>query len=94
MARLGFGDDNKFKSMKKRLREMRTMRTPIIEKCIGCDNIDNEDENDNSSHDFCDIYINPEQSWARGDCPLASHIQKEEIPKVKVRVGQQKQIKK
>jgi len=90
MARLGFGDDNKFKSMKKRLREM---RTPIIEKCIGCDNIDNEDENDNSSHDFCDIYINPEQSWARGDCPLASHIQKEEIPKVKVRVGQQKQTK-
>jgi hypothetical protein len=45
---------------------------------------------------YCQSYINPDEKWRNGDCPLAdqflkaSHIAAEE----KKRVGQQKQKKK
>lgn len=87
MARLGTGDDNQFKSMQKRLREM---RTPIVEKCIGCKKIDIKEGVEPSSFDLCSAYISPEKTWRKGNCPLATHTHIEEKPKEKVRVGQQK----
>jgi len=91
MGRIGVGENTQFKSMQKRLKEM---RTPIIEKCIGCNKIDVEEGVAPTSQDLCKSYINPEKNWKLGDCPLASHLQKEEKSKSKVRVGQQKQKKK
>ena len=90
MAQIGIGENNQFKSMQKRLREM---RKPIIEKCIGCDKVDIEEGATPTSQDLCNAYIDPEQNWKNGDCPLASHLIIEEKPKRKVRVGQQKQQK-
>lgn len=90
MPRLGKGIDYKSQSMKKR---MMVMRTPIVEQCIGCDKIDIKEGIEPSSQDFCTSYINPASIWSRGDCPLASHLEVEDKPKEKVRVGQQKQIK-
>lgn len=90
MARLGNGEDNKFKSMQKRLKEM---RTPIVDQCIGCDRIDIEKGVDPSSQDLCSVYISPEKAWRLGNCLLASHLEIEDKPKEKVRVGQQKQLK-
>jgi len=82
VAKLGFGENDKFKSVQKRLK---AMRKPIIEKCIGCEKIDSDDNT------RCSAYIDPEQLWRLGNCPTATHLQKEEKPKTKVRVGQQKQ---
>jgi len=84
MAKLGIGENNKFKSVQKRLK---AMRKPIIKKCIGCEKIDSDDNT------LCSVYIDPGQIWRLGNCPAATHLQEEEKPKTKTRVGQQKQKK-
>jgi hypothetical protein len=60
---------------------------PIIDKCVGCDRIDNG---------YCQAYIYPAVKWKDGRiCPLATHVQIKYVEEngVKIRAGQQKQIK-
>jgi len=57
----------------------------IIDKCIGCKRIEN---------DYCKLYVIPEIKWRLGDCPSATHIQKQTSLSEKRRVGQQKQKRK
>lgn len=63
---------------------------PVVEKCKendGCKKIENG---------YCSVYIFPKRKWAAGDCPMATHLEVEELSKkeqMKRRVGQQKRRK-
>ena len=46
-------------------------RDPIVDKCVGCGNIVCEDK--------CRTYLYPESKWTRGNCPMATHLQKEAV---------------
>ena len=57
---------------------------PVVEKCGDCEKIENG---------YCSVYIFPETKWRAGNCPVATHIEAEELTaqqKAKIRIGQQK----
>jgi len=68
----------------------------VVEECAGCDNV---------VGDNCKVYNKPYIWWRHKDilggdkgyycCPMATHVKRTSTaPKGKVRVGQQKQMKK
>ena len=55
---------------------------PVIDKCKGCKRIENG---------YCKVYIFPKAKWRSGNCPMATHLEKELTKEERVRIGQQKQ---
>lgn len=52
-------------------------RESIVEECIGCSRIYGES--------LCKVYISPKLWWEYASgCPMATHLQKEEIQKQKI----------
>jgi hypothetical protein len=50
----------------------------LIDKCLGCERVKKEDP------DTCGSYGLPESKWTNGNCPLATHVKKEEEKKKNV----------
>lgn len=71
-------------------------RRGVVEKCGGCENKVNFTlpKSPIIIQLGCNAYLYPEAKWRVGDCPMATHLEKEETKKPgKIRWGQQKQVK-
>ncbi|MBF0529795.1 MAG: PxxKW family cysteine-rich protein [Deltaproteobacteria bacterium] len=63
---------------------------PIVDKCQGCDRVKQY-----ADAVFCKSFPDPGVKWRTGICNMATHVKVEsKSADSKVRVGQQKQVKK
>lgn len=94
MARLGKNINKKEERIKQ---EMLLNRKPVVEKCKGkeCEGKKGDDCKE-ITNNLCNCYIDPSFLWRFSPCPRASHlyVDLDKKSSEKVRVGQQKQIKK
>jgi hypothetical protein len=59
-------------------------REPIYPKCEGCGNIITQKQMlEVTPVNLCRIYVWPEALWSRGNCVMATHIQKKTEPEKK-----------
>lgn len=47
----------------------------VIDKCEGCARI--------TKNGYCEVYVNPEEKWRNGNCPMATHLVEREKSKKK-----------
>lgn len=48
---------------------MTIRREKISDKCEGCGKVDG---------DYCSVYLFPNSKWGAGDCPVVTHLSREE----------------
>lgn len=56
-------------------------KQPIVEKCFGCNKIvsDTDYSKQVMDKDTCSVYIIPASKWRIGNCPAATHVEKEKV---------------
>jgi len=53
----------------------------ISDRCDGCDKV---------AGVYCSVYLFPNSKWRAGNCPVATHLERNKEEKNRQRVGQQK----
>lgn len=51
------------------------IKQPIVEKCKECKNVSSGFD----EFDVCRIFLIPSSKWRIGNCPMATHVEKEKL---------------